>query len=171
MAEWVKQERPPASVGNDQASDKVSSAKAKPEVGKSDGEPMTAEQIDRLAERVESWLLEWLVERGGVQADEIARDKPFAEYGLDSMTAVELSQELEDWLDVRLTPVVAWNYPTPTKMARYLAGEVGNPSAAADDEIESDDVEMVDEFDELLAEIENLSDSEAESELEDPRSR
>jgi acyl carrier protein len=59
-----------------------------------------------------------------------------AEYGLDSLTAVELSQELEDWLHVDLTPVIAWNYPTPATLAKYLATAAGGagwlawPSAA-----------------------------------------
>ena len=87
--------------------------------------PLSAFEIDRMAEQIETWLLEWLVERAGVSAADLDGNRPFAECGLDSLSAVELSQELEDWLHVQLTPIVAWNYPTPASLAKYLAAAAG----------------------------------------------
>jgi len=166
MAEWIKEngaaKRSAAGRQTHSAADKASVAL--------ENRPQTEEEIQRLAERIESWLLDWLVERAGVPAEEIDRDKPFAEYGLDSLTAVELSQELEDWLDVRLTPVVAWNYPTPVAMSRYLAGEAGGGGPAGDGgQGEEADLDNENQFDQLLAQIETLSDSEAEEALRDER--
>jgi acyl-CoA synthetase (AMP-forming)/AMP-acid ligase II/acyl carrier protein len=77
--------------------------------------------VDRAAERIETWLLEWLVERLQLSAADVQRDRPFAEFGVDSIAAVELSHELEEQFDVPLPPIVAWNYPTPAALARYLA--------------------------------------------------
>jgi acyl carrier protein len=92
-------------------------------------------ELDRAVERIEVWLLEWLVERVGLDAAEVDRHRPFAEYGVDSLTAVELSQELEDEFAVELPPIVAWNYPTPAALARYLAeqstGEVAENGHAS----------------------------------------
>ena len=82
---------------------------------------MSAVEVDRAAERIETWLLEWLVARSGLDAADVSRDRPFAEFGVDSLTAVELSQELEDQFKVPLPPIVAWNYPTPATLAKYLA--------------------------------------------------
>ncbi|MEM7316892.1 MAG: fatty acyl-AMP ligase, partial [Planctomycetota bacterium] len=48
--------------------------------------PMSPDEVDRLSERVESWLLSWLVDRAAIPEGEVHRDKPFAEYGLDSLT-------------------------------------------------------------------------------------
>ncbi len=129
-----------------------------------DEDPLDARQTEQLAERVEGWLLAWLSERSGTPLAEIAADRPFFEYGLDSLAAVELSQELEDWLAVRLTPVVAWNHPTPTALGRYLAEQV---AAARRGEPLGDEAEMPagDEFEDLLAEIETLSEEEAEAAL------
>jgi acyl carrier protein len=84
---------------------------------------MSAIEIDRAAERIETWLLEWLVERVGLDPSEVERNRPFAEYGVDSLTSVELSHELEAEFGVELTPIVAWNHPTPEALARYLAGQ------------------------------------------------
>lgn len=141
-------------------------------------------EFDRAAERIETWLLAWLVARLDVDAADVPRDRPFAEFGVDSLTAVELSTELEREFNVPLPPIVAWNYPTPAALARYLAGQTlaaRQTSGAADSKGEAmpprraasngtaaewhpdlsadpaDDQRLVD----LLAEIENLSDAEA----------
>jgi acyl-CoA synthetase (AMP-forming)/AMP-acid ligase II/acyl carrier protein len=127
--------------------------------------PLTASEIDRLAERIESFLLDWLIERAGAAAGDANRDRPFAEYGLDSLAAVELSVELEQWLHVQLTPVVAWNYPTPAALARYLAelasGAVASGSLPAAVPGQADEAE----FERLLAEVEGLSENEAQAAL------
>jgi acyl-CoA synthetase (AMP-forming)/AMP-acid ligase II/acyl carrier protein len=133
--------------------------------------PLSAEETDRLAERIEAWILDWLVEQAGVRGADIDRDKPFAEYGLDSLTAVELSQRLEAWLGVELNAVIAWNYPTPHKIAHYLAREVGGAGAATEEAPEAEFAAEGDDFERLLAEIEDLSDDEAEHALsQDPPS-
>src|SRR3954454_21485126 len=126
-------------------------------------------EVDRAAEQIEEWLLRWLVNRLSMDASAVARDRPFAEFGVDSLTAVELSQELEDEFGVPLPAVVAWNYPTPAALARYLAeqttggGEASTPpptvtaSNGAPLPPAPDEAELA----ALLAEIENLSDDEA----------
>ena len=127
--------------------------------------PLTASEIDRLSERIESFLLDWLIERAGAATSDANRDRPFAEYGLDSLAAVELSVELEQWLHVQLTPIVAWNYPTPAALARYLAELASGlaPTGSPPEELPGQADEA--EFERLLAEVENLSDSEARAAL------
>ena len=88
-------------------------------------------ETDRAAEQIEEWLLQWLVARLGMDASTVARDRPFAEFGVDSLTAVELSQELEDEFGVPLPAVVAWNYPTPAALARYLAEQTTGAGEAS----------------------------------------
>jgi acyl-CoA synthetase (AMP-forming)/AMP-acid ligase II/acyl carrier protein len=89
-------------------------------------------ELDRAAERIEAWLLEWLVGRLNLDPADVSRDRPFAEFGVDSLTAVELSHELEVEFKVPLPPIVAWNYPTPGALARYLAEQAMNPRPAED---------------------------------------
>ena len=110
-------------------------------------------------ERIEEWMLAWLVGRVNLDAADADRNRPFAELGLDSLTAVELSGELEEAFDVPLPPIVAWNYPTPAALARYLAEQSLGEEVRAEDETDqpssSADVEA------LLADIENMSDEQA----------
>ncbi len=129
--------------------------------------PMSPQEVDRLSERIESWLLDWLKRRAEVPAVELDRDKPLADYGIDSLTAVELSHELEAWLGIELTPVLAWNHPTAAMLARYLAGEAArtagesSPSDAPPQGYAAANQSGDASFETLLAEIENLSDEEA----------
>jgi acyl carrier protein len=85
-------------------------------------------ELDRAAEQIEAWLLEWLVARLSLETADVSRNKPFAEFGVDSLTAVELSHELEEQFKVPLPPIVAWNYPTPAALARYLAEQTIGPA-------------------------------------------
>jgi acyl-CoA synthetase (AMP-forming)/AMP-acid ligase II/acyl carrier protein len=125
----------------------------------------TSVELDRAAERIEIWLQEWIVRRLGLDASEISRDRPFAEFGVDSLTAVELSQELEDEFKVPLPPIVAWNYPTPAALARYLAEQSLQPADTNGEATKTDASAAPSSGDEhlaaLLSEIENLSDEEA----------
>lgn len=119
---------------------------------------MSPEEVGRLAEKIERFLLEWLVERAGVPQQQADRQRPFAEAGLDSLSAVELSRELEDWLRVPITPIVAFNYPTPAALARYLAEQVGGGAEPAERPAPAG---SGDRFEQLLQEIEGLSDEAA----------
>jgi len=139
--------------------------------------PLSEAQVDRLAEQIETWMTDWLVERAGVATQTVDRDKPFAEYGLDSLTAVELAQDLESQLPIRLNPTLTWNYPTLATLSHHLAEEVGRvnadpEAAAALDAAEASQEKDIGEdalpgdFEALLKQIEALSDDEAETALE-----
>jgi acyl-CoA synthetase (AMP-forming)/AMP-acid ligase II/acyl carrier protein len=126
------------------------------------GSNWSADDVNWLNEHIEFWLLDWLEQRGGVPAAEIHREKPFAEYGLDSLTAVELSQQLGDWLELELAPVLAWNYPTPAKLAPYLAARVSGTGGELAEAAFQAPAPSTEQFEQLLAEIEALSEREAE---------
>jgi|GEM_PF-553453 len=70
---------------------------------------------------IEDWMLTWLAERANLERTELSSATPFAELGVDSMTAIELNQELEEALQLKIPPAAAWDYPTPATLSRYLA--------------------------------------------------
>lgn len=53
---------------------------------------------------VQSWLRHQLAARLDAQASEITLDRPLSEYGLDSLTAIELAHAIETTLGVCLSP-------------------------------------------------------------------
>lgn len=44
-------------------------------------------------------------------------------YGLDSVTAVGLAGELEEWLGRQITPTLIYDYPTIAGLIQYLLRE------------------------------------------------
>lgn len=88
----------------------------------------------RSVAEIEAWLLAHLRERLGAQAEEIDAHLPFSYYGLDSLDAVALAAELEEWLGVEVMPDVAWDHPTAHAVAVCLAGPQpeAEPDAADD---------------------------------------
>ena len=129
--------------------------------------PLNEAELDRFAEQIETWITDWLVERAGVTPQTVDRDKPFAEYGLDSLTAVELAEELEGQLHIRLNPTLTWNYPTLALLSRHLAGQVGREETAPEPprEEQTGEESASGDFESLLMQIEALSEDEAETAL------
>ena len=125
---------------------------------------------DRYAKNVavETWMTSWLVARAGVEPGDVDLEKPFADYGLDSMTAVEMSGEIEDWSGIQLTPIVAWNYPTVAQLSAYIVDQISSDQVAAD-RPEAQASENDQDLERLLDEIEHLSDDEIKHELAEKR--
>ncbi len=80
-----------------------------------------ADDPEQLGKAIENWMLTWLADRAGLDLSDMQSSTPFAELGVDSLSAIELSQELEDALQLKIPPVAAWDYPTPRALSRYLA--------------------------------------------------
>jgi len=81
---------------------------------------------------VAGWVRQWLITRVGIEPTEIDADRRFDDYGLDSLTAVELSGELEDWTGVELTPSNAWQQPTIDSISDFVAREWVGGSLSSD---------------------------------------
>jgi acyl-CoA synthetase (AMP-forming)/AMP-acid ligase II/acyl carrier protein len=128
--------------------------------------PMSDAEIRRLVREIEESLLTWLVERAGVDPSEVDRSRPFAEYGLDSLTAVELTERLEQMLNLRLSPTIAWNYPTPAALAEYLANLISGGSDGEDPLLQpASTAASEDALEAILEEVESFSDDEASAAL------
>jgi acyl carrier protein len=85
------------------------------------------------ASEIEGWLLERLQARLGEGAEAIDSHLPFSYYGLDSIDAVELAAELEEWLGTPVEASLTFDYPTASAVAAYLAGDPApEPAPAAD---------------------------------------
>jgi len=66
--------------------------------------------------------VEYLALTLGLSNEEIEPDVNFARLGLDSANSVYLIVELEEWLELELTPELLFEHPTISDLARYLAG-------------------------------------------------
>src|SRR5438132_14219123 len=83
----------------------------------------------RSADDIERWLVDRLQARLGEGGEEVDSHMPFSYYGLDSIDAVELAAELEDWLGQPVSATLTFDYPTVSAVATYLAAEPASAPA------------------------------------------
>ncbi|HTK74403.1 MAG TPA: SDR family NAD(P)-dependent oxidoreductase, partial [Gemmataceae bacterium] len=89
------------------------------------------------ADAVRGWLVQRIAAKLGITADRVDVREPLARYGLDSLTAVQLANDLGEWLGQPLSPVLVYEYPTIDGLAealssrRKLAGLTDSPAGAA----------------------------------------
>lgn len=72
---------------------------------------------------IQSWLVNQLAEQLSLDAKTIDVTEPLTRYGLDSIDAVTMVGELEDWLELELPSTLFWDYPTIEKSVQYLVSE------------------------------------------------
>ncbi len=84
-------------------------------------------------QRIVQWLRERLAEKLERDAGEIDPREPLARYGVDSLLAAELTEELQQWLGTQLPATISYDNPTIADLARALSGgdAATRPSAPA----------------------------------------
>lgn len=75
-------------------------------------------------EGIQDWLITRLASFLGLDPDDVDLDAPFAQYGLDSSVAIDVIGELSEWLAISPDPSLFWEYPSITKISRYLVQQV-----------------------------------------------
>jgi len=67
-----------------------------------------------------AWLTERVAEYLRLPAHEVDTGRRLADYGLDSVYALALCGDIEDYLGIRLEATVVWDYPTVDQLGGYL---------------------------------------------------
>jgi acyl carrier protein len=75
------------------------------------------------AEAIQAWLVNHLAAHLEVPPEGIDLEMPFADYGLDSRTAVTMAGELEKLVGKEVPPTIVWDFPTISAIVRHLGGE------------------------------------------------
>ena len=86
--------------------------------------------VDRVAEAVSDWICLWLSHQSDEEVSVTASDH-LSDFGLDSLAAMELASEIEDWTSVEVSPMTVIEHPTVGELARYVA----RSHAASDAEV------------------------------------
>jgi len=66
------------------------------------------------------WLVRKIADATGMDVAQINIDTTFADFGLDSRTAVSMSTELERLIGRELPPTLIWDYPTIKEVSKHL---------------------------------------------------
>lgn len=83
-------------------------------------------------EAIEGWLIDKIADSLESKPNEIDVTKDFADYGLDSVEAINISGELENYLKCRLSPTLLWDYQNIEALAQHLANTPKNYSPSRD---------------------------------------
>ena len=75
----------------------------------------------KTAREIQQWIIYWLSQKLKLEPWAVDPSKALADYGLDSVTAVELADSLGNWLGLSLDMTLAWNFPTIEAAATHLA--------------------------------------------------
>ncbi|MEM6867853.1 MAG: acyl-CoA dehydrogenase family protein [Cyanobacteria bacterium P01_C01_bin.121] len=119
----------------------------------------SASAAGKRTKAIESWLVQWLSEQLKVEVDKIDVNKAFADYGLDSVMAVELAQDLGTFfkLSEPLEVTLAWNFPTIQSLANHLAIMLAQQemmlsnSSGADEKVPTENSNTLNNFSEAEA--------------------
>lgn len=69
---------------------------------------------------IKEWIISWIREKYKDAPIYISGDEQFAEFGIDSLSIIDLVLALEKQFKIVLEPAVAMDHPTPQELARYI---------------------------------------------------
>lgn len=75
-------------------------------------------------ETIQQWLVQWVQQKAGLGEQPIDPREPLASFGMDSVTAVLLVDDLEKWLGRRFKADLAWSYPTVEALSQHLVEQL-----------------------------------------------
>ena len=71
-------------------------------------------------EEIEGWLIERIATLSNMETQEVDRDRPFADFSMDSSVIITVTQELSRWLDEEISVTIFWELPTIRDLVRGL---------------------------------------------------
>lgn len=81
------------------------------------------ESKQKTSSELQAWLITHIASMLEMDTSAIDPRQPFTFYGLGSVQAVSLTGDLEVFLNRKLAPTLAWDYPTIEALASYLAND------------------------------------------------
>jgi acyl carrier protein len=77
-------------------------------------------RVRRTNEEIEGWLIERIATLSNMETQEVDRDRPFADFSMDSSVIITVTQELSRWLDEEISVTIFWELPTIRDLVRGL---------------------------------------------------
>ena len=79
-----------------------------------------SDMVTSPVEAIQTWLVDKIAQNLSLDPKSINVSEPLTRYGLDSIDAVTLVGDLEDWLSAELPDTLFWDHSTIEKAAQYL---------------------------------------------------
>ena len=81
-------------------------------------------QIEHSEQTLKAWLTDRVATYVRLTPEEIKPNVPLPEYGLDSVYALTLVGDIEDYLNLSIEPTLMWDHPTIEALAKGLLNHV-----------------------------------------------
>ncbi len=78
---------------------------------------------------LQEWLATQIAALAKIQTEDVDVERPFAEFGMDSMQLFQLSGDLQKFLGREVSEIVAWDYPTIAQLSKHLTSDSGAPAS------------------------------------------
>jgi acyl carrier protein len=85
------------------------------------GKPETIEDI-------QAWLITRIAAKLNKDPSTIEMSVPFAQLGVDSLGAINITSEIEEWLETEIDPTILYQYINVTQLSGYLAHKLKIPN-------------------------------------------
>ncbi|HEX3641760.1 MAG TPA: beta-ketoacyl synthase N-terminal-like domain-containing protein, partial [Ktedonobacteraceae bacterium] len=128
--EWNLSQAQEADISSPEPSEQSVQPQEPPKGARQTAQTTSADPGKDTAE-IQVWLVTHIAKELKVNSREIDIHTPFAQYGMDSVQAVSMAVDLEDWLGRELPATVVYDYPTIEGLARHLSGEITNTQPAS----------------------------------------
>ena len=83
-------------------------------------------------EEIKNYLALYVGRQRGIATENVIHDRPFSEFGFDSLKSTRFCDEISKQLGIELNPVVLWEYPNIKELAQYLAAQLGLDTVQAE---------------------------------------
>ena len=77
---------------------------------------------------LQDWLVAQIAGVAQILPEDVDVDRPFAEFGMDSMQLFQLSGDLQKFLGREVSEIVAWDYPTIAQLSKHLTTDSEVPA-------------------------------------------
>ena len=84
-------------------------------------DPLSPQNRRRSASDIQGWMVHYLAKLLDVPTEQVALDKNFEDWALDSTAAVGMVGDLEDWLGYELDPTLPYEFPSIKLLSEHVA--------------------------------------------------
>lgn len=74
-------------------------------------------------QELEKWIKQWITNKNNIPFHQIDNNKPFDFFGMNSLTILQLCNDLEAWSGIKVHPATFWEYPSIGKLVNFLANQ------------------------------------------------
>ncbi len=85
---------------------------------------MITQKENKNQAEIEKWISDYLIDVLELEEDTLDSNAHFNTFGIDSITMVEVSYEVGEWLGIEIDAKSLYKYPTIAKVSNYLEKQV-----------------------------------------------